>query len=145
MPSNISTTVFLVDVGFLITGSQDFFEYAFGLVGLMGPVIALVSLQLRGTPQKELRKHRSLAKELLWRCGLRWVSFLDSNNGGAMDACHLFGFVSSLGLDIFLPSQGGLQLMLRHFLDSGTKGSFPPGTRVAPSLVPAISTPPPDR
>jgi hypothetical protein len=141
-PSDIISTVFLEEVGFLILGSPNFFEYAFGLVGSVGPVIASVLLLLRGTTPKEHRKHWSAAQALLWRCGLHTAFFLDSTNGGAMDACHLFGFGPGLCLDTIPTSLGGLLLALKHFLDGGKKGYIPPSALVAQSLVPALDDPP---
>ncbi len=110
----------------MISGSPDFIEHACGLVGVLGPVLASVALPLQGMPPKVHRKHRSAAQTLLRCLGLRPVFLLDLDNGGATDACHLFGFGLDLGSDV-LPSSGrGLPLMLRHFLDGGTKGYIPP-------------------
>jgi hypothetical protein len=140
-PSDIISTVFPEEVGFLVSSSLNFFEYALGLVGSVGPMIALVFLPLQGTTPKEHRKHRLVAQALLWRCGLHMAFFLDSNNGGAMDVCHFFGFGPGLCSDTIPVSLGGLLLVLRHFLDGGTKGYVPVSTLVSRSLVPALDDP----
>jgi hypothetical protein len=66
-PSDIKSTNFLVEVGFVISGSPDFIEHACGLVGVLGPVLASVTLPLQGMPPKVHRKHR-LAAQTLLRC-----------------------------------------------------------------------------
>jgi hypothetical protein len=140
--SDITSTIFLAEVGFLILGSPNFFEYAFGLVGSVGPVIASMLLPLQGTTPKEHRKHWLAVQALLWRCSLHTAFFLDSDNGGATDACHLFGFGPGLCSDTIPTSLGRLPLELRHFLNGSTKGYIPPSTLVARSLVPALNNPP---
>jgi hypothetical protein len=125
----------------LILSSPKFIGYVFGLVGQVGPVIALVSLPLWGAPPKAHRQHRSPAQILLCRLGLQPIFFLNLDNGGATDAFYLIGFGLGLGLDVLLFSMGALLLTLCHFLNSGTKSFAPPSSRVPHSLVPTLDNP----
>jgi hypothetical protein len=139
--SNIKSTIFLEDVGFVLSGSARFIKHAFGLVGTVGPVIALVSLPLKGTPPKAHQQHRLAAQSLLRRLKLWPVFFLDSDNGGATDGCHLFGFGLGLGLDVLPSVTGGLPLILCHFLDCRTAGHMPPSSLVTQMLLPVLDNP----
>ncbi len=104
-----------------------------GIIADVGPthrIIVSVVTKLCGASVQGLRKDRASAKELLTRHGLRPVSFLDAENGGATDACHVIGFGGDLCLDILPRSSKGLPLTLCHFLDGGAKGLFPESSRV---------------
>jgi hypothetical protein len=141
-PSDIKSTFFPEDVGFVLSGLASFIKHAFGLVGMAGPVIASVLLPLRGTPPKAYWQHRSAAQSLLRRLGLLPFFFLDLDNRGATDACHLFGFGLGLGLDVIPLSAGGLPLTRCHFLDGGTAGHIPPSLLVPQTLLLALDNPP---
>jgi hypothetical protein len=111
----------------------------------MGPVrriIASVEISLRGVALQGLRKSRASAKEMLKRHGMQPVSFLDSENGGATDACHVLGFSQDLGLDVLPMVSKGLPLTLRHFLDGGAKGAFLTTSRVPRLSVSVVDDPP---
>ena len=74
--------------------------------------------------------------------GLRLAFFLDSDNGGATDACHVFGFGHDLGSSILPVSDRGLALTFRHFLDGGTEGRFLDSQKVLKSTIPESLSPP---
>jgi hypothetical protein len=59
------------------------------------------------------------------------VFFLDSDNSGATDACHVFGFGDDLGSST-----------VRHFLDGGKEGRFLDSQRVLKSTIPESLSPP---
>jgi hypothetical protein len=113
-----------------------------GTVGPTRRIIALVEISLCGPILRGLRKSRALAKELLTRHGMQPVSFLDSENGGATDACHVLGFRRDLGLDGLRTASKGLPLTIRHFLDGGAKGAFPQTSRVPRLSVSVVDDPP---
>jgi hypothetical protein len=73
------------------------------------------------------------------------VSFPDADNGGAMDACHVFGFGDDLGLTCLPGLTMGLLQTLHHFLDGGTKGFFPELARVPRLSILDVTAPPPGR
>jgi hypothetical protein len=125
-----------------VSGSKRFIEGIIANVGLTHRIIVSVVTKLCGVSVQGLRKDRALAKELLTRHGLHPVSFLDAENGGATDACHVIGFGGDLCLDILPMSSNGLPLTLRHFLDGGAKGSFPESLRVPRLAVLVIADPP---
>ena len=106
-------------------------------------VITLVLVWLCGLPLQGLCKDRATAKdEVLSKHGLHPASFLDVNNEGSTDTCHVLVFGEDLGSD-FLPTlSGGLPCTLHHFLN-GSNGSFFPDTAwVARSSIPVVSKPP---
>jgi hypothetical protein len=142
VPSDVKTTVFPEGVGLLVSGSEGFID---GIMADMGPtrwIIASVVIKLRGVTLQGLCKDRALAKDLLNRHGLRPISFLDAENGGATNACHVIGFGGDLCSDILSTSSKGMPLTLRHFLDRGAKGSFPETSWVPRSAVLVIADPP---
>jgi len=142
VPSDIKTTEFPEGVGLLVSGSKRFID---GIMRAVGPthwIIALVEIKLHGATLRGLRKSRALAKELLKHHGMHPVSFLDAENGGATDACHVFGFGGDLCLDILPTSLKGLPLTLRHFLDGGVKGAYPKISRVPHSAMLVVPDPP---
>jgi hypothetical protein len=96
-------------------------------------VIISVDMPRRGVAQKTHREDRAKAQTLLLSHGLRLVFFLDSDNGGATDACHVFGFGDDLGSSILPVSDRGLARTVRHFLDS---------QRVLKSTIPESLSPP---
>ncbi len=91
-PSALKTTRLPEGVGLLVSGSEPFIDGIMGTVGPTRRIIASVEISLRGATLRGLRKSRASAKELLKRHGMQPVSFLDSENGGATDACHVLGF-----------------------------------------------------
>jgi hypothetical protein len=70
------------------------------------------------------------------------VSFLDLENGGANEACHVLGFGQDLGSDGLPTAAKGLPLTLRHFLDRGAQGPFRKTSKVPRSSVPVVDDPP---
>ncbi len=113
-------------------------------MGIVGPtcrIIASVEISLHGATLRGLCKSRVLAKELLKRHGMQPASFLDSENGGATDACHVLGLGRDLGSDVLPSASKGLPLILCHFLDRGVKGAFPKTSRVPCLSVSVINNP----
>ena len=142
-PSVLNTTRLPVGVGLLVSGSKRFIDGIMGTVGPTRQIIASVEISLRGATLRVLRKSRASAKELLTRHGMQPVSFLDSENGGATDACHVLGFGRDLGSDGLPTASKGLSLTLRHFLDGGAKGAlFPKTSWVQRSSVSVVDDPP---
>lgn len=109
-PSELNTTRLPAGVGLLVSGSERFIDGIMGTVGPTRRIIALVEISLRGATLRVLRKSRASAKELLTRHGMQPVSFLDSENGGATDACHVLGFGQDLGSDGLPTASKGLLL-----------------------------------
>jgi hypothetical protein len=134
--------VFSEGLGFLIPGTIEFIDQAFKTLGPRQRVIVSVDLPLQGSTQGADREGRSRAQGLLLGHGLHPVFFLDANNGGATDACHVFGFGNDLGLDILPKLTWGLAQTLRHFLDGGMEGHFTKPHRVARSDIPEVDDPP---
>jgi hypothetical protein len=91
-PSALNTTSLPAEVGLLASGSERFIDRMLGTVGPTRRIIASVETGLRGATVRELRKNRASAKAVLTWHGMQAISFLDSENGGATDACHMFGF-----------------------------------------------------
>ena len=125
----------------LISGSPTFID---GVLSTHRPrrVIVSVLLRLCDATVRGARKDRAAAKDVIGRHKLTAVSFLDADIGGATDACFLLGFGSELGSTVLPTSPTGLRRTLRHFVDGGTSGSFPPEARVLRSDVPMIEAPP---
>ena len=113
----------------LVSGSPKFID---GVLLAHRPrrVIVSVLLRLCGATVRGARKDRAAAKDVLGRHNLTSVSCIDADIGGATDACFLLGFGSDLGSTVTPTSPMGLRRTLRHFVDGGTSGSFPPETRV---------------
>jgi hypothetical protein len=125
-----------------VSGSEQFID---GIIGTVGPtrrIIALVEISLHGVTLRGQRKSRASAKEFLTRHGMQPVSFLDLENGGVTNACHVLGFGRDLGLDSLPMASKGLPLTLHHFLDGGAKGAFPKTSRVPRSSVLVVDDPP---
>jgi hypothetical protein len=141
-PSALKTTRLPEGVGLLVSGSKQFIDGIMGTVGPTRQIIASVETSLRGVTLRGLRKSRASGKELLKRHGMQPVSFLDSGNGGATNACHVLGFGRDLGLDVLPTASKGLPLTLRHFLDGGAKGAFPKTSRVPRLSVSVVDVPP---
>ena len=139
-PSALNTTSLPAGVGLLVSGSKRFINGIMGAVGPTQRIIASAEISLRGGSSRLLRKNRALAMEFLTRHGMRPISFRDSENGGATDACHVFGFGQDLGLDVVPTASNGLPLTLRHFLDGGVQ--VPKLSGVPRSSVPVIDGPP---
>ena len=112
-----------------------------GTVGPTSRIIALVEINLCGATRRGLRKSRVSAKELLKRHGMQPVSFLDSENRGATDACYVLGFRGDLGSDILPMDLKGLPLTLCHFLYGGANGAFPKTSRVHHLSVSMVGNP----
>jgi hypothetical protein len=53
-----------------------------------------------GVAPKTHQEDRAKAQKLMHKHGLRPAFFLDLDNGGTSDACHVFGFGNDLGLSI---------------------------------------------
>jgi hypothetical protein len=140
--SDVKTTVFPEGVGLLVSGFERFIDGIIADVVLTHRIIALVVTKLRGASVQGLCKERVLAKELLDWHGLHPISFLDAENGGATDACHVIGFGGDLCLNILPTSLKGLPLTLCHFLNGGAKGSFLESSRVPRLAVLVITDPP---
>ena len=141
-PSALKTTRLPAGVGLLVSGSERFINGIMGTVGPTRRIIASVEISLRGATSRGLRKSRASANEFLTRHGMQPVSFLDSDDGRATDACHVLGFGRDLGSDGLPRASKGLSLTLRHFLDGGAKGLFPKTSRVPRSAVPVVDDPP---
>ncbi len=105
-------------------------------------VIISVDMPQRGVARKTHREDRAKAQTLLLSHGLLSVFFLDSNNGGANDACHVFGFGDDLGSSILPVSDRGFAQTVRHFLDGGTEGWFLDSQRVLKLTIPKSLSPP---
>ena len=67
---------------------------------------------------------------------------LDSDNSGATDACHVFGFGHDLGLSILPVADRGIARMVRHFLDGGMEGRFLDSQKVLKLTIPKSLSPP---
>ncbi len=89
-----------VSVAVLLSGSVDFLDQV--LVDLVHCqwLIVLVDMPQQWVASKTHQKDRAKAQKLMHKHGLRPVFFFDSDNGGATDACHVFGFGNDLGLSI---------------------------------------------
>jgi hypothetical protein len=70
------------------------------------------------------------------------VSFLDSDNKGATDACYMFGFGDDVVAKTLLCSTMGLPRTLRHLLDGGTMGVFPVEAHVPRASILSPEAPP---
>ena len=83
-------TLIPTGVCLLLSGSVDFVERV--LAGLEDGQRLIISVDMprRGVARKTHREDRSKAQTLLLSHGLRSVFFLDSDNGGATDACHVW-------------------------------------------------------
>jgi hypothetical protein len=141
-PSDVQNSHFLEGVGLSVSGSPDFID---GILLDLSPthrVIALVLFRLHSSTMRSMRKDWATAKEVLNWHDLRVVSFLDSNNGGATDACYMAGFGGDLVSDVLLSLMMGLPWTLRHFLGRGTVGFFPLEARVPRSSIPTSKAPP---
>ena len=69
------------------------------------------------------------------------MSFPNADNGGGMDACHVFGFGNDLGSTCLPGLTMGLRQTLCHFLDGGTR-FFSQLARVPRLSIPDIAAPP---
>ncbi len=81
-------------------------------------------------------------KEVLAWHGLWPVSFPESDNGRAMDACHVIGFGEDLGSSVLPVSLFGLPQTVWHFLNGGVSGSFPASAWVTQASVSPVIDPP---
>jgi hypothetical protein len=88
---------------------------------LSGSQRVIVSLEIhrRGCSRKAIRNARVEGSKRLRNMGLKVVSFLDKDCGGATDAFHDFGFGSDIKSSVLLMPEAGLPLCVRHFLDGG--------------------------
>ena len=105
-------------------------------------VIVSVDMPRRGIAPKSHRADRAKAQTMLHGHGLRPVFFLDADNGGATDACHVFGFGHDLCSSILPASDHGLARTLHHFLDGGIEGRFLNSQKVLKSTIPKLLDPP---
>ena len=140
-PSALKTTRLPEGVGLLLSGSEQFINGIMGTVGPTRRIIALVEISLCSTTLRGLCKSRVSVKELLKRHGMQPASFLDSENGGATDACHVLGFGQDLGSDVLPMASKGLPPTLCHFLDVGVKGAFLKTSRVPCLSVSVVDDP----
>jgi hypothetical protein len=140
-PVELVSTVFPEGLGFLISRTIEFIDQAFKMLGPRQHVIVSVDLP-RGSTQGADREGRSRAQDLLLGHGLHPVFFLDTDNGGAMDTCHVFGFGNDLDSDVLLKLTWGLAQTLHHFSDGGVEGHFTKPHRVARSDIPEVDDPP---
>ena len=88
----LDTTRLSAGLGLLVSRSERFINGIMGTVGPTWRIIASVEISLHGATLRGLRKIRASAKEFLTWHGMQPVSFLDLENGGATDACHVLGF-----------------------------------------------------
>ena len=96
----------------------------------------------QGVAPKTHQEDRAKAQTLLCSHGLRSVLFLDSDNGGATDACHVFGFGHDLCSSTLPASDQGLPQALGHFLDGGMEGRFLNSQKVLKLTIPESLVPP---
>jgi hypothetical protein len=125
VPSDVNHSSFPEGTGLLVSGSASFIDRVLSGISPSHWLIASVLFWLHGSTMHSLYKDQVVAKEVLNCHNLRVVSFVDANIGGAMDACHMFGFGGDLALDVLPCLLMGLPRTLRHFLDRGTTGFFP--------------------
>ncbi len=105
-------------------------------------LIVSVDMMQGGVAPKTHQEDRAKAQHLMHKHGLCPVFFLDLDNGGATDACHVFGFGNNLGLSILPASDQGLTQTLRHFMDGGMEGRFLDSHRVLKTSIPELVDPP---
>jgi hypothetical protein len=142
VPSDVKTTIFPEGVGLLVSGFEWFINGIMADVGPTCRIIPSVVIKLHGAILRGLCKDRALAKDLLNWHGLCPISFLDAENRGPTNACHVIGFGGDLCLDILSMSLKGLPLTLHHFLDGATKCSFPETSQVPHLAVLVVADPP---
>jgi hypothetical protein len=92
----------------LLSGSVEFVERILVELVHVQQLIVLVDMPRQGVTPKTHREDKAKAQMLLRSLGLRLVFFLDSDNGGATDACHVFGFGHNLGSTVLPASDQGL-------------------------------------
>ncbi len=141
-PSDVQNSHFPEGAGLLVSGTPDFIDGILLDLGLTCHVIALVLFRLHSSTVRSMHKDQATAKEVLNWHDLRVISFLDSGNGGAMDACYMVGFGGDLVSDVLPGSMMGLPWTLRYFLGGGTIGFFPLKTRVPCLSIPTSEAPP---
>jgi hypothetical protein len=126
----------------LVSGSPAFIDGALSRSGRRLRVVASALLKLHGSTVRGLRKDRAAAKDVMRCHGLTVILFLDAEIGGATDACFVIRFGADLGSFTLPQPVAGLPRALRHFVDGGTPGSFPPNSRVLQSSLPLLDNPP---
>ena len=113
-----------VDVAavYLVSGLLQFVRNLRSWVTELGSQRMIVSLEIhwRGSAWKTIRSERGEGSQLLRDMGLRRVSFVDNECGGATDAFHDFGFGCNIKSPVLPQPEMGLPLCERHFLDGGT-------------------------
>ena len=91
--TNLFTAALMpVGTALLLSGSVEFLEQTLVELVHVQRVIVSFDMPQRGIAPKAHREDRAKAQTMLRSHGLRPVFFLDANNGGATDACHVFGF-----------------------------------------------------
>ncbi len=141
-PNLFKAALMPVGTALLLLGSVEFLERTLvELVHVQREIISVV-MPKRGIAPKSHCKERAKAQTMLRSHGLRPVFFLDADNGGATDACHMFGFGHDLCSSILPASDRGLARTLRHFLDGGTEGRFLNSQTVLKSTIPELLDPP---
>jgi hypothetical protein len=107
---------------YLVSGSLQFVRNLWSWFTKLGSQRMIVSLEIhwRGSAWKTIRSDRGEGSQLLRDMGLRMVSFLDNECGGATDAFHDFGFGCNTESPVLPQPEMGLPLCVRHFLDGGT-------------------------
>jgi hypothetical protein len=123
-------------------GPPDFINSILLDLSLTCCVIALVLFWLHSLSVRSMRKDQATAKKMLNWHDLCVVSFLDSDNGGARDACYMVGFGGDLVSDVLPGSMMGLPWTLCHFLGGGTVGFFPLEARIPCLSIPTSKAPP---
>jgi hypothetical protein len=142
VPSDVKSTVVPEEVGILVLGSPAFICRIFAEIGPTRRLIILVLPHFCDATPRGLWKDQAAAKALLSCHNLHPVSFPDADNGGATDACLVFGFGNDLGSTCLPGLTMGLLQTLRHFLEGGTKGFFSEFAQVPCLSVPDITAPP---
>ena len=137
-PSSFTAALMPVGSALLLSGTVEFLERILGELVHIQRVIVSVDLPRRGISPKSHREGRAKAQALLRTFGIRPVFFLDADNGGATDACHVFGFGHDLCSSILPASDRGLARTVRHFLDGGTGGRFLNSQKVLKSTIPEL-------
>jgi hypothetical protein len=130
LPSSFKAAVMPVGVAVLLSRSIDFLDRVLADLVHCQRLIVPVDMPRRGVAPKTHREDRAKAQKLMHKHGMRLAFFLDLDNGGANDACHVFGFGNNLGSSVLPASDQGLTQTLCHFLDGGTEGHILDSHRV---------------
>ncbi len=141
-PSDVQHSSFPEVAALLVSGPPAFIDGVLSRSGRQLRVVVSALLKLHGSAVRGLRKDRAAAKDVMRCHGLTVISFLDAEIGGATDACFVIKFGADLGSSTLPRPVAGLPRTLRHFVNGGTPGSFPPDSRVLQSSLPLLDNPP---